>query len=438
MKSRAPDTAISAAAWRPLLHHVLVRRITSFLVRRFQGKTPRWVEDTYERFEVLNVLLVIPTFIAVWLGPRHFFRRLPQIVDGKHVLYVTPIKYLSYALIVTAPAVLWVYPMLVGAHGAHDLLDETIPPGLMRWIASKEEWIVWALLLMFGFAAPIWIVPLNSILGATRAFVTEIRKNANDVQTVYELSKPVPHHTVYDVAVAGHLYGNTDWRRFASGLCYFGVTAFLMLHVVALAGVVSALAFSILLSKVTFALWLPTIVLVPFLFVPALLGEVLIIRPYIELLRAAQKKVSLRIHIDDIEEVRFLVDLFIAQLNDLKRLQTYSDNFGCDGLPTTPERKRGIDEDAQTRMREIRDTNRAFQDASRRLSRFWWMQDFDARKNPAEFQKALVLGRSEACATRLRLALLEEAAAAVRVPAGVSGRITIVVSRLRNAIVMPS
>jgi hypothetical protein len=421
------------SSWRPLFHHVLVRRITSILARRFHGRTPRWAEDLYERFEFLNVFLAVPTFIAVWLCPHHFFRRLPQVVDGKHVLYVTPIKYLSYALLVTAPAVLWLYPLLPGRKAAHELLDENISPGLMHWITSKEEWIVWALLLLFSLAAPLWIVPLNGILGATRVLITDARKNANDLPSLYEFSKPIPHHTVYDVAVAGHLYGNTDWALFTWALCYFGVTAFLMLHVVAVAALASAFLFALFTSKLTFTIVLPAIVLIPFFLGPALLGQVLIIRPYVELLRATQKRVSQAIIIDDIEEVRFIVDLLIAQLIDLKRLQTYSDNFGQDELPTTPERKRGIDDDTQIRLREIRDTNRAFEGASRRLVRFWWMEDIDARRRSADFKEALALGRLEACEKRLRLASLEKSLAEVRVPAGVSGWISICVSRLRNA-----
>jgi hypothetical protein len=424
--------------WRPLLHHVVVRRLRSFLARRFHGKRPQWLADAYERFEFANVFLVVPTFIALWLAPRHFYRRLPQIVDGKHALYVTPIKYISYALVVTAPAVLWVYPMLPGSHGARELLEENVPPTAMHWIASKEDWIVQALLLIFALAAPLWIVPLNAILDMMRSFMTAARKNASDVQTVYELSKPAPHHTIFWIAVAGHLYGNIDCKRYWWGLCYFGVTSFLMLHVVAVAAVASSLAFSLLLPKVSFPLWLPAVVLVPFLMVPALLGEVLIIRPYVELLRATQKRISLEIHIDDIEVVRLIVDLLIAQLTDLQRLQAYSDNFGRDELPTTPERKKGIDDDTEIRQGEIVDASLAFEYAWRRLVRFWRIQDFDARKKSNDFQDAIVVGRSAACAIRLRLGLLEDWTNAVKVPAPVSHRIRGVASQLRAVIIEPA
>lgn len=64
-------------------------------VRRTFGRSPHWLRDVYGLLSYVNFLELIPTLAAIGLAPRHFFRRLPQILTGSHTHYTTPVKFFA-------------------------------------------------------------------------------------------------------------------------------------------------------------------------------------------------------------------------------------------------------------------------------------------------------------------------------------------------------
>jgi hypothetical protein len=68
---------------------LLLARQTS----RWHRRWPHWAKDLYGLLSYVNFIELLPTILAIALAPRHFFRRLPQILAGKRRMYQTPIKF---------------------------------------------------------------------------------------------------------------------------------------------------------------------------------------------------------------------------------------------------------------------------------------------------------------------------------------------------------
>ena len=62
-------------------------------LQRWHRRWPHWAKDLYGLISYVNFVELIPTLSAIALAPRHFFRRLPQILAGKSRIYQTPIKF---------------------------------------------------------------------------------------------------------------------------------------------------------------------------------------------------------------------------------------------------------------------------------------------------------------------------------------------------------
>jgi hypothetical protein len=73
----------------------VLQRISRFRRRIFGGSTPHWFKDGLSVLGFVNVLDLMPTLLATTLSPRHFYKRVPQIVANKRTWYKTPIKFLS-------------------------------------------------------------------------------------------------------------------------------------------------------------------------------------------------------------------------------------------------------------------------------------------------------------------------------------------------------
>ena len=75
-----------------------VLRVSREVVRWFRT-WPHWAKDIYRITTYVNVLELIPTFAAIALVPRHFFRRMPAVLRGQMPIYRTPVKFFASSVI---------------------------------------------------------------------------------------------------------------------------------------------------------------------------------------------------------------------------------------------------------------------------------------------------------------------------------------------------
>jgi len=373
--------------FEPLIYHVVARRLSRLKRHVFRIKLAQCVGDVAKLFEdvfdwlleKLNSLMLLPSLMAVWVAPRHFFRRLPLIQRAHRSWYVKPGFFLLHLAAVTLAITFFVYPRIPGIAAFGGFLGRYVPPPLAHLWTTKQYLMSEGLLLGFCFLAGFWVIPVSAVTLGVRRFIEGALRNANDLQTTYELSKPAHHNPVFLIPLSGESYKLLDWNRYIRALCYFGLSGFLMLHVVGLVAAVSYIALKHFLEGVHHLLYLPTFVLVPFLVGPAIFADALIIRPYVEILRSARKIPTREMYLGDSEEMRFSISLLVAELADLVRLNTYLADFGKDSYPATRERKVTLEKESDQRLVEISATIRDLLQKWSDLKNLWRMQDFDFR-----------------------------------------------------------
>jgi hypothetical protein len=423
---------------RPLLHHVIARRMAGLKRHLFRGSTPKWVEDVYNFVEYVNFLRLAPTFVGLLVAPRHFFRRFPQIHKGQTSLYVTPVTYLWYSLLFTVAMAFIVYPNVPGVEHLYRFSHDYIPEWATHWLVLWGEYLAFLSLLLFCFFSPLWIVPTSWMLLGIYRFTDSAFRNAGDLQTSYEMSKPVPDHTLFFVPFSREVYQHIDRTRFAWGLFYFGITSFLMLHVVGIAVVASFYGFTFFVSRMSGMQYLPAFMLIPFLLLPATLGKRLLVQPYVELLRAAQRTPSTQIQFADLENIKFTVDLLVAGLVDLTEIEAHQSKFGIDRYPKSQERKDYLEEQRKERIGDIHGAALEFGTALSRLWIFWRTQDFDLRNERCAIRSEFIAARQRACQRELQLPKVKELLGQTSVNKETAALIQSSISKLEARLIMPS
>jgi len=116
----------------------LIRTLTSIRRRLFGHELPHWLKDVIGVAGYFDVITFIPTFLAIALGSRHFFRRVPIILKSKHPLYMTPLKFVT-----TGCAWIVALGYLVAKYGGIEL----------PWTRNQAFMAVAAII----FTTPIWV-----------------------------------------------------------------------------------------------------------------------------------------------------------------------------------------------------------------------------------------------------------------------------------------
>ena len=399
--------------FKPLVYHVVVRRLARIKRRIFREKIARWmgdlaeiVEDVFDSVsQRLNSFRLLPAFLALWLAPRHFFQataskptRAPLFICHAGVL-----PHPSDGLNGCDP--FFRHPRVPATAELGSSFKHYIPAWLTQAIA--EERLAGFLLLIFCFATPLWIVPLSAVMFGVRQFIRWALGNDSDLQSTSELSKPTHDDPVFLVPLSRHAYDLLDWKRYIWALCYFGLFGFLMLHLVGGVAFVSYSAAKYWMFSELHK-YVPVKVLVLLLVMPVLFAETLIVRPYAEALRSARKIPTKEMHLVDCEEVRFAVSLLIAELADLARLNGSLADFGKDRYPATSKKKAKIEREREKRLVEISKTTRDLLLGWSNLRGLWRMQEFDLRDASPALQEVFFAQRSEIFSQTVELDKLQD------------------------------
>ena len=365
--------------FKPLPYHVIARRLSRIKRYIFREKIAYWigdlaeiVEDVFDWLsERLNSFRLLPAFLAVWLAPRHFFRRLPLSRRARHSLYVKPGFFLTHLAVLTIAIVFWAYPHFPAAPRVGALFNHYAPPWLMHAVTGKEKLFAEFFLLIFCFATPLWIVPLSVVMFLVHeVFIAPTWTMVSPYESLasarYKRSKPVRHHFVFLVPLSRQAYDHLlDRKQYIWAVCYFGLFGFLMLHLIGLGTFASYSAAKHLLGWGALIPFAPVFTLL--LFVPVIFSEILIVRPNVEILRAARKPAIKQMCLVDCEDVRFAVSMLIAELTDLVRLNA--------DLAYSPRVEDSVERDR--RLFEISQTARELLIAWSDLNNLWKMQEFD-------------------------------------------------------------
>lgn len=311
-------------------------------------------------------------------------------------------------MLLTVAIAFFVYPRLPQTAAVGSFFGHYTPMWLRGLAAGEEKRIAEVFLLIFCFATPLWIVPLSTIAFAGRRYMTHEQKTASDVQTSYEFSKPTHSHPVFLVPLSRQAYELLDRKRYIWALCYFGLFGFLALHLLVIATFASLAGLKYLMSLYKEIGYLPSFMLVPFVAIPVIFAEKLIVRPYSEILRCARKIPTKEMHLVDCENIRFAVALLIVQLADLVQLNDYLAEFGRDTSPATEERKASIEHEREKRLVEISETTHHLIAGWSNLKEVWRIQEFDLHEAPPDLQTAFFAQRSEIILQTVELDKLED------------------------------
>ena len=451
----ACQTCTSKIVWSPAPHHRLVRRIARLKRCLLGTPTPTLVKDLikvfrevfgklFEKpFESLNFLALVPTAIALLVAPRHFFRRLSRIKDRKIPPYVTPLHYAWYSIVFTVFMAYVVYPNLPGSEYVGQYLHGRVP-----------KWTTYLLLLLFSLLLPLWMVPTSwTLLQAYRLIALLWLQTAPLIHIPILVSahaktfKPdfrtlfPDFRTLFSVPLNPlEVFKHVDCTNFAYGLCYLGMTSFLMFHVVGMAIVASYYGFLFYTSNILvfFASWpevfvyiAPPFALVLCMLLPLALAGRLLVQPYVELIRWTQRTPFFKIQLNDFEEIQLAFHNLLASLEPRSLLAglervgrpdagnshvRFDELLPPRTIPTKEisapilQARRTLPSAVLLMSEEQRDcVYRAALEccaALLRLMSFWKSQDFDLRNcnNRAAFLEA----RQQACRDTLPLERIKE------------------------------
>ncbi len=129
----------------------ILRHIQRLKQRLFGTPTPHWVRDLLDLVAYLNILGLVPTLLCIALAPQHFFRRLPQYINGRN-LYKTPIKFISLNIV---------------------LLSSGIGFAIKRGGLAQIQH-VGPILLILSLVTPIWICGLCLVVAGVSAFLKAV------------------------------------------------------------------------------------------------------------------------------------------------------------------------------------------------------------------------------------------------------------------------
>lgn len=251
---------------------------------RWYQKWPHWSKDLTSLISYINFLGLVPTILSLALVPRHFFRRLPLILQQKKPLFRTPIAFFVNGSILF-------YLLFSLRH---------------KEFAGYAEGL--------GLVAQMLVlIPITPIAMALLAIV---------LWCIYQLPgliptrNPFPRPNPYPLysAVSFQVYRNLDWPRYFWGLFYISIYfvtswQFAMLT----AGYAYRLNLYLLDTFSTNRGIVEVIIIIVSLVCVAGITHLLVFRPYGEMLRASLKQPLKNIFLADIYDLQEAVSDFLLK-----------------------------------------------------------------------------------------------------------------------------
>lgn len=269
-------------------------------LQRWHRRWPHWAKDLYGLISYVNFVELIPTLSAIALAPRHFFRRLPQILAGKSRIYQTPIKFfVNFATLF--------------------LLLFFLRNGELREALSQSNALLYALLLI-----PLTPLVMPALGGCAWALYQAPRLLPGDT------SFPQPNSHPFAMVLSPLTYLRLSPSRFIWGLFYMSiyfVAAWQFTQVAIGVNLLATVAVFTQMGEGHFAA--KAIVILMSLVALAASIHLLVFRPYGELFRWALRRPTQHALLHDLYPLRESADAFLecAERVDSAGL----DSAGLDG-----------------------------------------------------------------------------------------------------------
>jgi hypothetical protein len=406
---------------KPLWHYQAVRWVRRCKRRVFHSrKLPHWAKDSYDLAEpfiakavteCIKVLKLLPTFIAVWLTPRHFFRRLPLILKSEKSMYVTPTKFAFYGIAFGVLMAFAVYPVLPVWKGVVGTLSHCAPTSATEWLSTQGEWAARGILFVFCMLSPVWMIPLSWLLHTTLRFAENSIKGSGLQFQRSRIRAPERIEWAFQIPRTWRRDELVDRKQYSWGLCYFGVSAFLLLHPVMLVAFICHYVFQDTMKEVPPYTFLPPAFLVAFVIPPVLLAKKLIVEPYVELLRAARRIPTREMNLYDVEALRVAVGFLTCELD---RLMMYRERV----------------EEKENCLANVARNSEKMHREWVTLKRLWQIQEFD---NPNDVRQ-IRSERRKACLKPLELDRLANMMSDAGLESKLAAYISDTISEIDNAL----
>jgi hypothetical protein len=181
----------------------ILQRVSRLRRRLFSNSTPHWFKDALPLVSYINVVDLLPTLFAITLAPQHFYKRLPQYVQSKRTWFKTPIKFFTSSITLIVAALLVLAPDVVKLAGVTD-------KAIMFWYLA-------VICLLTPVMIPVVCLVIRIVLAMVPNFSTPPILSAN-------LAIPLSPWTYFRLEPSSFL-----WSAFYYGIYFYIALQFLEL-----------------------------------------------------------------------------------------------------------------------------------------------------------------------------------------------------------------
>lgn len=288
----------------------LMRVFKSWRNKWFGGRLPHWLRDLLKVTRFVNFVRLTPTFLAICFAPRHFYNRLHTVLGGRSVIHKTPIDFLVSSITLAVILVSFVYG---------DLMSE--------YSISKEK--LFLSLLVTVFCVPLWAIVLSTLV-LIGYWMPQGLPGYNRI----DLFRVINYHPLV-IPLSIHTYLRMRWRQVFWGLFYYDIYFYFALQLVqwvlvvsfkagfgiieALHPIKNDLLFSTNRRPTSSELLVEGIILCLCALVVAIVTHYVLLRPYLELLRASLKWPTNRIYRSDVFDLKRAIQSLVDALPNDKQ-----------------------------------------------------------------------------------------------------------------------
>lgn len=387
----------------------LVRRLRRWRRALIRRGAPKYAFDTLEHLRFVSVLRLLLTAAVLLQNPRHFFRRLPRLLKAEKPLYLNPLEFLVAAIPFSLTLVLFYVSV---RHPAG---------GINYWLSQLSR--ARAILYLGAFAAllPVWVIPLCLIVPA----IMRLHEAAmqGDLVDIGNPARPTGKHPWFRIPVAWETYRRLRLGAYLHGLAYCAGVSFLVAEVVGLLGMA---VFEIL--KSLRGGFYPAPLITPLIMLPALVAEISLIRPYVELLRAAGHIPTRLFHACDFEPASLTLEHLRLRNDAAKRHKAFWENEMREG-------RHQVDYEAirQELLERVESSADRLAQECRDLDRMVRFQDVQYATTGSAWRRLLAEERRAALVESLPPPVLEELASDEELPRAARPRVTAALASVRDA-----
>jgi hypothetical protein len=235
-------------------------RVARFWRQKIIGKqTPHWLKDSVGLIKYINLVGLFPTVYMMIFQPRHFFKRLPAILNGSKTYYLSPISFVTNVAALQIVLITLVFPGSSVADNPQLVLLHIGAVILSPMLLAAACVIV---LLLWFICIHVW--PINLV--------------------AREL--PFNYHGLL-IPLNPETYAALQWNRYFWSLFYYYVYFYVVLLLVAASFVGFEADIWDSYASISSTIYINKFTIIPFAlvgFFAAAAGHRLLIRPYVILI----------------------------------------------------------------------------------------------------------------------------------------------------------